>query len=137
MKSAALLVLASSALLLAGCATNVNTVQRAEPQAAPSLVNDRRVVTDQTLAKAVNIIAVNEATVSGDLLKIQVTLQNRKNSTRTYKYRFEWIGDDGMELSSPGNSWRVLTFQGGEVRAISAVATSPRAVDFRLKLQES
>lgn len=136
MKSAALLVLGAAALLFAGC-QNVNTVQRAQPESTPSLVEDRRVVTDQTLARALKVISINEAKVSGDLLKIQATLQNTKSRDRTFKYRFEWIGADGMEVSAPGNGWRVITFQGGEVRAISAVATSPRVVDFRLKLQES
>lgn len=136
MKSAALLALGAAALLFAGC-QNVNTVERAQPLAAPTLVNDQRIVTDQTLARALKVVSINEAKVSGDLLKIQATLQNTKNSDRTFKYRFEWIGEDGMEVSAPGNGWRVITFQGGEVRAISAVATSPRVVDFRLKLQES
>ncbi len=135
MKSAALLVLASAALLFTGC-TNVNTVQRAQPEAAPSTVADQRIITDKSLGRALSVVSVNESKVSGNLLKIQVTLENHKNSTRTYKYKFEWIGDDGMEVSSPANSWRVITFQGREVLAVSAVSTSPRAVDFRLKLQE-
>lgn len=136
MKSLALLTLASSVLLFTGCATNVNSVQRAQPQAGPNIVDDQRIITDQSLAKALRVLSINEGQVSGNLLKIQATLENGKNSARTFKYKFEWIGDDGMEVSSPANSWRVLTFQGRETRAISAVAASPRAVDFRLKLQE-
>lgn len=134
MKSAALLAL-GAALLLAGC-QSVNTVQRAQPQAQPNLVNDQRVITDQTLARAIGVVAINEAKVSGDLLKVQATLENRKSSARTVKYKFDWIGDDGMEISSPGNSWKTVTLQGGETRAVSSVATSPRVVDFRIKLQE-
>jgi len=42
-----------------------------------------------------------------------------------------------MLLATPGGSWNVLRLQGRESSAISAVAVSPKAVDFVLKLQEA
>lgn len=123
-------------LCLVGCTTNVNTVERAVPNARPDRIEDRRIVTDRSLARKLEIIELNESQVGGNLLKVQALLGNTTSRERTFAYRFEWIGDDGMMLSTPSGGWRVLTLQGGEQTAVSAVATSPRAADFRLKLQE-
>ncbi|MEN9841191.1 MAG: hypothetical protein RL376_991 [Verrucomicrobiota bacterium] len=131
-----LLPAAALALLATGCATSVNTVSRAQPQATPDFVADQRLITDSTLARKVGIVSVNQAEVSGDLLKIQVTLQNKSSKPQAFDYKFDWIGSDGMELSSPAGGWKQTQLEGKEERAISAIATSPRAVDFRLKLRE-
>lgn len=135
------LVLASSllalGLLAGGCATSVNTVTRAEPQALPNYVGDQRVITDASLGRKVAIVSVNEAKVSGNLLKIQVTLENKSRKPQAFTYKFDWISDEGMELSGPTGGWKQIQLEGREQRAVSATATSPSAVDFRLKLREN
>ena len=118
---------------LSGCATNVNTVERAQPMAATNYIADKRVVTDNTLARTVRVDAINEGTVSGNLLKIQATVTNLKSDLRSVRYKFEWIDKDGMSVNGPTEGWRVLQLQGRETLDISSVAVSPRAVDFRLK----
>ncbi|RRJ95151.1 DUF1425 domain-containing protein [Opitutaceae bacterium TAV4] len=123
-----------AAFFAPGCSNSVNTVQRADPQARPDTVTDQRIITDSSLARALAIVSVNQATVSGDLLQVQVTLENRKNDPRTFRYKFDWIAANGMQLDSTGG-WRVIHLRGRETSAISAVATSPRAVDFRVKLE--
>ena len=122
--------------LLAGCATNVNTVERAQPQAAPSYVADKRVITDNTLAGKFRVVSVNQATVSGNLLKVQATIENLKNSVQTLNYKFEWVDESGMAVSSPNETWKTVRLQGRETTTISTVAITPRAVDFTLKLRE-
>lgn len=129
--------LSALALLAGGCASSVNTVSRAEPQASPNYVADQRVVTDTTLGRKLGIVSVNDAKVSGDMLKVQVTLANKSSKPQAFTYKFDWIADDGMELSSPTGGWKQIQLEGREVRAVSAVATNPRAVDFRLKLREN
>lgn len=135
------LVFASSllalGLLAGGCATSVNTVTRAEPQALPNYVGDQRVITDASLGRKVAIVSVNEAKVSGNLLKIQVTLENKSRKPQAFTYKFDWISDEGMELSGPTGGWKQIQLEGREQRAVSATATSPSAVDFRLKLREN
>ncbi len=135
MKVIPLLTLATAGLLAGGCATSVNTVQRAEAQAMPSYVNDQRVITDSSLGRTLAIVSVNDAKVSGDLLKVQVTLENRSGRAKRFNYKFDWIAEDGMEMQTAGG-WRTLHLEGREQRSVSAIATSPRAVDFRLKLME-
>jgi uncharacterized protein YcfL len=130
-------LLATGALaVLSGCATNVNSVERAQSQATPDFVSDKRVVTDNTLARLVRVNSVNQATVSGNLLKIQATLENLKSNPRTIRYKFEWIDQSGMAVNSPNETWKTLMLQGRETTMISTVAINPRAVDFVLKLSE-
>lgn len=127
----------AAALLATGCATSVNTVSRAQPTATPDYVPDQRVITDSSLSRKVGIVFVNQSTVSGNLLKIQVTLENRSSKPQAFTYKFDWIAQDGMELSGPTGGWKQIQLQGREVRAVSAIAPTPAAADFRLKLREN
>ncbi|WP_438481245.1 YcfL family protein [Oleiharenicola lentus] len=133
---AAALVVTGAAFAFTGCASNVNSYERAESQAAPSYVADKRVITDNTLAGALRVTSINQATVSGNLLKIQATVENLRSSQRTFNYKFEWFDQDGMAVNSPNETWKSLPLQGRESTTISTVATSPRAVDFKLKFKE-
>lgn len=123
-------------LLLCGCAHNVNTVQPAQSQAATNYIADKRVITDNTLAGMVRVVSVNTDTVSGDLIKVQVTVENLKNSTRTLNYKFEWTDRSGMAVNSPNETWKSVRLMGRETTTISTVAVTPRAADFTLKLRE-
>ncbi|MDP1580563.1 MAG: YcfL family protein [Candidatus Didemnitutus sp.] len=123
-------------VLLSGCATNVNTYERAESQASPNYISDKRVITDNTLAGTFRVVAINESKVSGNLLKIQATVENLKNNARHLNYKFEWVDADGMSIDSPNETWKGLALQGRESTTISTVSINPRAVDFRLKFRE-
>jgi len=127
---------AGSLIALSGCATNVNTVERAQPMATPDYISDKRVVTDNTLARKDQVRSGNQATVSGNLLKVQATIENLKNDPRTIRYKFEWTDQSGMAVGSPNETWKVITLLGRDTTTISTVATSPRAVDFTLKISE-
>lgn len=129
-------LLAALSLLFAGCATNVNTVERAQPQATANYIADKRVITDNTLANTFRVLAINQTTVSGNLLKLQATVENLRSSTRTLNYKFEWIDKDGMAIDSPNETWKTMLFEGRETKTISTVSINPRAVDFTLKLRE-
>lgn len=133
---APMLVIAGALVVSAGCASNVNTYERAESQASPNLIADKRVITDNTLAGTIRVVSINQGTVSGNLLKIQATVENRRNSTRTVSYKFEWIDQDGMAVDSPNETWKPLVLQGRDTATISTVAVTPRAVDFKLKFRE-
>lgn len=130
-------LLVIGALLAAGCATSVNSVERATPESSPNYVNDKRFLTDTTLARKIGFVSVNDSRVSGNLLKVQVTLQNKSSRPQSLSYKFDFIAEDGMEISAPTGGWKQIQLEGGETRSISSVATSPKAADFRLKLKES
>ena len=136
MKTIPLLAALAGLALTAGCATNVNTVSRAETQATPTFVGDKRVITDASLGGLIRIVSVNESVVSGNLKKVQVVLENAKNNTRAISYKFEWTDQDGMATNSIVQSWQSLQFSGRETLTVSSTAISPKAVDFTLKLKE-
>lgn len=127
---------AGLAALLTGCATNVNTYERAETRATPNYVADKRIITDNTLAGTFRIVSLNQITVSGNLLKVQATVENLKNRLHTLNYKFEWFDQDGMAIDSPNETWKSIQLQGRETGTISTVSVNPRAVDFKLKLRE-
>lgn len=129
------LAVTALALLFGGC-QNVNTYENAESRATPTYVADKRVITDNTLAGKLRVVSVNQATVSGNLLKIQATVENLSSKARTFNYKFEWIDQDGMAVNSPNEVWKALVLQGRETSTISTVALSPKAVDFKLKFRE-
>ena len=122
--------------LLAACRSGVNTIERAESAAQPNLVADKRVVTDTTLARDLAVLSLNESTASGDLLKVQIVVENRARRAKAFNYRFEWIARDGMWIESPSSTWKTIRLQSGERAALTAVAPEASAVDFRLSLQE-
>lgn len=121
------------AFALAACST-VNTSSRAVPQGTPQNVADKRIITDSTLKSYARVESVNESRVGG-LLKVQAIILNSSAAARTVNYKFSWFDKNGMEIAStPTAAWRTLVLEGGEERAISAVATDANAVDFVLKL---
>ena len=121
--------------VLNGCRSALTRTQCAEPLGTPTLVEDKRVQPDRSLRKKINIVQVNESIVNGDMTRIQVILINQKTYSLDVNYAFEWFDKNGMEVNSK-TQWKTLSFSGSEKKAISAVAPSPQAVDFILKIQE-
>ena len=135
MKQLALISM-TALVALAGCKT-VNTVERAVPVNPPTPLNDRRVVTDSGLGRIAQVVRVNQAVVSGDLLRIDVDIFNNASSQQRFNYVFEWFDQDGMAVFSPMSRWRSQIIEGKETVTLTGIAPNPRAKDFRLKLQES
>lgn len=131
MKKLAIAILACS--FAAACST-VNTVERANPQSVKKMVDDKRVITDDALDRYAYVAGVNESFVSGNLLKIQVELVNSGVAYRSVNYKFTWIDENGMEIESATAPWGTVVLEGGESKFISAVASSPKIKDFKLKL---
>ena len=121
--------------LLTGCASTVNTVERAAPVGQRQMVNDKRVISDAGLNRGVRIVGVNET--PGEHLKIQVELLNTTGSLKSFNYRFEWFDGNGVQVNTPTSTYLPRQIEGKESIFISAVAPTPSAKDFRLKLLES
>ena len=120
---------------LGGCAT-VNTVEPAQPVARRQMMPDKRVITDSTLNRHVNVLGVNMAEGPGGFLKIQVELQNRTSNMQRFNYKFEWFDENGMIINLPTAAMTPRTIEGKETVFITATAPTERARDFRLKLIE-
>jgi uncharacterized protein YcfL len=128
-------LVASASVFNTGC-TTVNSAERSMPQALKNSVDLTRVTTDPSLKRKVYVVGMNESYVSGNMLKVQAELQNKTNSYQEFYYTFDWFDVDGMLVSSPTGGWRPSGIQARELKAITAVAPTPKTVDFRLKLKE-
>lgn len=122
-------------LVLAGCNSPVNTIEPNNPNATPTLVDSRVDIFDNSLAKRLSLVSVNEAQ-AGDLLQIQATFRNRQVRARPFAYQFQWIRQNGMVVTSPEPVWQTATTEGGQTISISGTAPRPDVVDFRLSLRE-
>lgn len=127
--------LCASLSLLAGCVSTVNTVERAAPIGQRQMVNDKRIITDAGLNRAVRIIAVNET--PGEFLKVQVEVLNTTHSLKSFNYRFEWFDANGMQVNTSASTYLPRQIEGKESLFLSAMAPTPTARDFRLKLIDS
>lgn len=124
-----------AAFLLSACSNSVNTVERADPLATPDRIADKRVVTDPSLGRRVRVLGVNQG-ATGDLMRVQVEVENLTYSPHNFNYQFTWIDQDGFQVTSPAPTWKNAQVNGRERLFLSAIAPTPRAVDFRLNLLE-
>lgn len=132
MKTVYIFSLITITALISACST-VNTVERAQPNAQTKLLNDKRIITDSGLNDYAYVASVNETKVSG-LLMIQAKIVNSTSALRQINYKFGWIDNNGMEVSSATATWMTLILEGGEAKNISAVAPNKNVCDFYLKL---
>lgn len=121
---------------LFGC-TTVNTVERAEPVGQKQMVGDKRIQTDSSLGRRVQVVGVNESTGPGGLLNVQVEVHNGTGSLQHFNYRFEWYDMEGMLVSKSTSAFIPRQIEGKESIMLSATAPVPAARDFRLKLIEN
>jgi len=119
-----------------GC-TTVNTVERAQPAAQRNIVSDKRVITDGSLNRKVQIVALNENVGAGGFLKVQAEVINTTRSYQRFSYKFEWFDENGMLVSTPTSTFIPRQIEGQESLSIAATAPTPTVRDFRLKLIES
>ncbi len=139
MKTDTLVLLACLAAPVAwfatGC-TTVNTAENAQPVAQRQMLPDRRVITDSSLNRHVNILGINTTTGPGGFLKIQVELQNNSRFQHNFTYRVEWFDENGMLIDLPTTAALPRSIEGKETMTISATAPTDRAKDFRIKFLE-
>lgn len=131
--ASASLYLAAGLVCLTGCST-VNTVERARPVAQKQMTDDKRVITDASLNRNVNVVGINETTISTGFTKVQVELLNKTSSPYSFRYHFDWFDGQGMLVQTPTSSWIDRRIQGKETMDIISVAPTETAKDFRLKL---
>lgn len=125
-----------TALALAGCKT-VNTAGRQTPMGTPDPVLLNKVETDSTVSRIAQIVAINQGTVSGDLLRVDAEISNTSSRYQQCIYRFEWKDLNGLAVQTPTSIWIPLQLEGKESKTITGIAPTPQAKDFRLKLMES
>jgi uncharacterized protein YcfL len=126
-----------AALLTAGCNTQrVNSIEPAQPAGQREMVNDKRVLADQSLYNSVRLLGVNKAETPEGFLRIQVEVQNETRRAKAFTYRVEWFDGQGMMMESASTPAMPRTIESKETLVITAVAPTPTAKDFRIKFLE-
>jgi uncharacterized protein YcfL len=127
----------SLAAAFTACSTTVNTVESANPQATITPEAMKKIETDSSLGSAITPIMLNTGTsADGSALKVQLQVQNKTRKTAYVNYRVDWFDKQGMTLPGYNPSMTSLAVEGGEIKAITAVAPSPNATDFRFTFLE-
>jgi uncharacterized protein YcfL len=124
------------ALLGAGCQT-VNTTETAQPAFQRNMVSEKRVITDASLARKVQILGVNVSDGPGGFLKVQAEVQNTTRRYQRFAYKWEWFDKDGNLVEGPSSVAVIRQVEGKESLFINGVAPNPSVRDFRLKLYEN
>jgi len=123
-------------LAMTACRTAVNTVENADTIGVSNIIEDKRVVTDGTLKRRVDVTAINDRTAANGFKQIQIQLTNRRNTLQTIFYTVEWFDADGMKITTAGGGWTQQQFMARESLYIVLTAPTINANDFIIKLVE-
>ena len=94
-------------------------------------LNKLKVVTE---GKRTTIVATEmRCTMTGDLMKIDVNLNNDSSKVKRVAYKFRWIDREEMRAWEE-ETWKPLLMYENSNLPVSAVAPTNKAVDFRLIL---
>jgi uncharacterized protein YcfL len=123
-------------LTMTACRTAVNTVENADTIGISNIIEDKRVITDGTLKRRVDVTAINDRKAPNGFKQIQIQLTNRRNSIQTIFYNVEWFDADGMKITTAGGGWTQQQFMARESLYIVLTAPTINANDFIIKLME-
>ena len=140
MKRTGMIVMLLAAALAAGCATKKGFEKPGFAFGCP--IGDAKVSSMEDLVKIKVLsegkrttIVANEmrCTMTGDLMKIDVNLNNDSSKVKRIQYKFRWIDREGMRAWEE-EVWKPLLMYENSNIAVSGVAPTNKAVDFRLIL---
>lgn len=83
--------------------------------------------------RSLSIPEIKVRTVN-NFLQVQVNFQNTSIYDQEVYYRLKWIDADGFEAASP-DAWKMLKLIGKQKYAVSTLAPTPNAKDFRVEVQ--
>ena len=140
MKRTCMIVMLLAAALAAGCATNKGLEKPGFAFGCP--IGDDKVSSMEDLVKIKVLsegkrttIVANQmrCTMTGNLMKIDVNLNNDSSKVKRIAYKFRWIDREGMRAWEE-EVWKPLLMYENSNIAVSGVAPTNKAVDFRLVL---
>ena len=141
MKTSVLVVLLAACALAAGCAHKKGFEKAGFAYGCP--IGDAKISSMEDLTKAKTVYEGKRTTIvdtemrctmTGDLIKVDTTLNNDSSKVKRINYKFRWIDREGMRAAEE-EVWKPLMMYENSSQVISAVAPSNKAVDFRLILQ--
>ncbi len=116
-----LLVLLFLSVFMFGCFSNTYT-------------SDQQIVKDGWLNSHANVRVLRQTEVGGDLLNVQIEVENTFPFNSRFNYKFDFFDADGRMLYSPLTGFKQQQVPAGGFVTITGQASSPKATDFRLTL---
>ena len=140
MKTLTLLAVAVLVAVLAGCGAKKGFEKEGFAYGCP--IGDTKVGSMQDLLDAkvsvegprttVQVVEMR-CTMSSDLLRIDATLNNDSSNPKRVAYKLRWIDREGMRAAEE-ESWKPLMLYEKSNHVITAVAPTPKAVDYKIIL---
>lgn len=121
----------AAALAMGGCRTE--TVYIGDGLGGPPY---RWVQTDTELKDVAKVIAARQDR-QNNLLRVQVEVQNLRRTEKRIVYRFVWMDEKGIEVSSIQNDWLPKILGSHETVQLTGIAPDTRVTQCIVKLQES
>lgn len=125
-----------AATLLAGCATSSN--QATQVVAIDEPPGFLVVATNPTFADSARPTELKTGVAEdGASTKVSLLLANATRAAQPLNWRIEWLDKDGFPIQGGVVVARTLTVPALGYASVVAVATSPKAVKFRIQLTET
>jgi len=130
-----------AAVLAAGCAAKKGFEKPGFAYGCP--IGDTKIGTMEDLIKAKVVTEGKRTTIqatemrctmTGDLLKIDVNLNNDSSKVKRINYKFRWIDREGMRAWEE-EVWKPLLMNENTNIVVTGIAPTSKAVDYRLILQ--
>ncbi|WP_164549076.1 YcfL family protein [Amphritea opalescens] len=112
--------------LLAGCQT-----QQVRSPDYPQLVFG------QGAKSFLAIDSLTDGYTEGHLLRVSIQAVNASSSSKTLRYKFTWFDEAGFEINSLTSRWEALETAPHEPITINRLATSPKAVSYKVFLSDA
>ena len=130
-----------AAVLAAGCAAKKGFEKPGFAYGCP--IGDTKIGSQEDLIKAKVVTEGKRTTIqatemrctmTGDLLKIDVNLNNDSSKVKRINYKFRWIDREGMRAWEE-EVWKPLLMNENTNIVVTGISPTSKAVDYRLILQ--
>lgn len=127
--------------MAAGCVTHVEPFGAPQPEPPPKpvpapagtqAVTDNRVIIDPALAHTIRLVKIASSTSRDGYLKVQLNIQNMTGSYKQFRYRVDWIGEDGLSLPMAESVPMEWTLLKQETSFLALTSPTPAARSFRV-----
>lgn len=81
---------------------------------------------DKSLEGQIEVVDIKR-THSGDVMRVQVTFENRSAFATKYQYKFRWFDGNGFEVSPERSPWTPQNTPGRGTNTVQATAPNPSA----------
>ena len=119
-----------------GCS---HAVTRLEMENSDVVAGSRNVLMEGPLEDQLELRDVVYSETPDGLLQVQVTLVNTDTLSKDpcrLRYRFTWLGEDGLTADSILSDWQDASVLSGDILYLKSVAPNAECRDFRLSMIE-